>query len=59
MRIKGLGMLDFRKILRTYLMDDPFSQEGPSQIFDRVLDTPLLVSLTVSDLELLKKLHRH
>ena len=23
-RIRGLGMLVFRKILRTYLMDDPF-----------------------------------
>ena len=33
-------MLVFRKILRTYLIDDPFlnsSKQPPSQMFDRVL----------------------
>ena len=34
-RIRGLEMLVFRKILRTYLMDDP-----QAYVFERVLNTP-------------------
>ena len=35
MRIRGLEMLVFRKILRTYLMDDP-----QAYVFETVLNTP-------------------